>query len=130
MHVLSVLYFFIRTLQKFHLDVLKVDQVLYMLQCNSSAIVAYCSCWRAVHRVGSGGMKCSAATGARSDAGSAGMQQPRPSDASTAPRNSPLFILNKYRIFYAFFEGEKTELLSTVQLFSKATAAPHRSLAV
>jgi hypothetical protein len=33
----------------FHLDVSKVDQVLYMLQCDSPATVACCSSWGVVH---------------------------------------------------------------------------------
>jgi hypothetical protein len=39
-------------LQVFHIDIVKVDQVLYMLQRDPSAAAAYSSCWGIVHRRG------------------------------------------------------------------------------
>jgi hypothetical protein len=52
MHVSSVSSYFRHMLQKFHLNVSKVDRMLYMLQCNSPATAVCCSCRDAVHACG------------------------------------------------------------------------------
>jgi hypothetical protein len=48
-------------LQVFYLDVTKVDMMLHMLQCDSTATSVYCSCGALCMRMGSGGV----ATGAQ-----------------------------------------------------------------
>jgi hypothetical protein len=39
-------------LQVFHLNIVKLDLVLHMLQCDPPAASAYCSCWGTVHACG------------------------------------------------------------------------------
>jgi hypothetical protein len=48
-YVLSVSSFLKRTLQKFYFNVSKINQMFYMLQCDSSAIAVCYSCLGAMH---------------------------------------------------------------------------------
>jgi hypothetical protein len=68
-HVSSVSSFFRHMLQKFHLNVSKLDKVVYMLQCDSPATTTCCSYWSVVHACGKTGMECCTATGAGSGMG-------------------------------------------------------------
>jgi hypothetical protein len=75
--------FFRRMLQNLHLNVLKIDRMLYMLQCDSHTIAACCSCWGTMHACGKWGDRALCDCGRGKWRGRAAAVGIRP-DASTA----------------------------------------------